>query len=127
MAMHNPRDHQARNIDPSAKESLAAMSSAAGGITALAGGTQAGTPLQAVFNRVTTVASAADSVLLPPASPGMQCFVTNAAAANSMNVFPAVGEAINALSANTAFALVANKTAHFICTTAGVWNAILTA
>lgn len=127
MAVHNPRDHNARNISPSEKEALAATTTTQGGITALAGGTQAGTPLQNAFNRVTTVATAGDSVLLPPAAPGMQCIVVNAAAANSMNVFPSVGDAINAIAANGAFAMAANKTALFTCITAGVWNSILTA
>jgi hypothetical protein len=38
-----------------------------------------------------------------------------------------VGDAINALSANAAFAMAANKAAEFVCAVDGTWNSILTA
>lgn len=98
------------------------------GIVAHAGGGQAsGTAITTVINRVTTVATAADSCTLPAAKPGMSIYIANAAAANSMNLFPATGEAINALGANAAFAIAANKTAQLICAVAGQWHAILSA
>lgn len=97
-------------------------------ITAHAGGGQgSATALPAMINRVTTVGTAADSVVLPASAPGLQIIVINAAASNSMNVFPASGESINALSANTAFAVAANKTATFYCTNSGQWHSVLTA
>lgn len=97
-------------------------------LTAHAGGGQASaTALTAQMNRVTTVATAADSVGLPASFAGASITVTNAAAANSMNVFPAAGEAINALAANAAFALAAGKTAEFVCYTPGQWHTILSA
>jgi len=97
-------------------------------LTAHAGGGQgAATQLPALLNRVTTVATAADSVGLPASRSGMNVTVTNAAASNSVNVFPASGEAINALGANAAFALAAGKTATFYCYTAGQWHSILSA
>lgn len=97
-------------------------------ITATASGTQ-GTSilLTTVINRITTVVTAADSVLLPLSQPGMQLTVSNAAAANSMNVFPGVGDQINTLGANAAFAIAANKTASFSSAVAGQWHAIATA
>lgn len=98
----------------------------ANGITAFATGGQTNAVLlTSVINRVTTVGTAADSVKLPVSAGGMQITVTNAAAANSMNVFPNTGETINALSANTAFALAAGKTAAFSCAVAGAWHAVL--
>lgn len=98
------------------------------GLTAHSGGGQAlGTPCTAVINRFTTVAVAADSGLLPASSAGMQITVTNAAAANSMNLFPATGEQINALGANAAFAIAAGKTASLSCAVAGQWHAVLSA
>lgn len=97
-------------------------------LVAHAGGGQAlATPLTAMYNRVITVGTAADSVVLPPSKAGMEITVTNAAALNSMNVFPATGEAINALAVNTAFAVAAGKTATFYCATAGQWHSILSA
>jgi hypothetical protein len=97
-------------------------------LTARAGGGQGlATPLTAMQNRVTTVASANDSVLLPPSTAGMCITVINAAAANAMNVFPASGDKINALAINAAFSVAAGKTAEFFCTTAGQWHTILSA
>jgi hypothetical protein len=97
-------------------------------LTALAGGGQTGaTPITAAMARFTTVATGGDSALLPVSQPGMTITVSNAAAANSMNVFPASGEKINALSANAAFAVAAGKTAEFVCYTAGQWHTILSA
>lgn len=107
-------------------------------ITAFAGGGQASaTALDSGYNRVTVVATAADSVKLPLCrtgaaqsnTVGMIVIVTNADAADSMNVFPQTSDSINALAANAAYAMAANKTAAFICGTAsgtaGTWYSIL--
>jgi hypothetical protein len=102
-------------------------------ITAHAGGTQAGAiadanaQLPAMQNRVTVVGTAADSVVLPTAVAGMNIVVANAAAVNSMNLFPNTGDAINALAANAAFAVAAGKVATLYCMVAGTWHALLSA
>lgn len=97
-------------------------------MTAFAGGGQgSATLITAMFARVTTVVTAADSVKLPVAQPGLEITVVNAAAANSMNIFPSTGEIINALSANTAIACAANKVMKFIASGRGQWHSILTA
>lgn len=97
-------------------------------IAAFSGGGQASaTQLTAITSRVTTVAAAADSVKLPVAAPGMDIVVINAHATNSMNVFPSTGDAINALGANTAFAVAAGKTCTFFTAGAGQWHAQLSA
>lgn len=97
------------------------------GLTAHAGGGQANaTPLPAELNRVTTVATAGDSVELPTSVGGLSITVINAAA-NSMNVFPAVGDQINSLGANAAFAVAAGKSVEFNCVTSGQWHSILSA
>jgi len=102
--------------------------SVAAGLTAHAGGGQASAlALTARVNQVSTVATAADSVVLPAAIAGEEIVVINAAAANAMNVFPATGDAINALAANTALSVVANKAIMFVCAVNGTWNSILTA
>lgn len=99
-------------------------SSASSAITARAGGGQANaTALTAAFNRVTTVASAGDSVKLPSAEAGAMIVVRNGTA-TSMDVFPQTGQAINALSANTALAIAANTTAIFVSTVAGKWDSL---
>lgn len=116
-------------------------------LTAFAGGGQtSAVQLDSAYNRVTTVGSANDSVKLPPCrtggagnigpssvagiipgnTDGIMVWVTNAAAANSMNLYPAVGDAINALSANSAYAVAANKTVAFLCSPGGaIWYSVL--
>lgn len=101
---------------------------AVNGLTAFAGGGQGSATLcPAVINRFTAVATAADSGKLPPSAPGMQLTVTNAHATNSMNLFPATGDQINALGANAAYAVAAGKTAQLSCAVAGQWHAVLSA
>lgn len=102
--------------------------SLATGVTAGTTRTQGGaTLLTAEINRVTTVGTAADSVILPAAVPGLNIYVANAAAANSMNVFPNGSDQINALGASAAFAVAAGKTAVFVSANSGQWHAILSA
>jgi hypothetical protein len=102
--------------------------SAKDNVTATAGGGQANAvQINDMTTRVTTVGTAADSVKLPVAVPGLMLTVVNAAAANSMNLFPATGEAINALSANTALAVAAGKAVICIATALKQWHTILTA
>lgn len=102
--------------------------SAANALTAHSGGGQGSAlALTKAINRITTVAAAADSVKLPAAVAGLSVVVTNAAATNAMNCFPASGEVINALSANTALSIVANHTVIFFCAVNGTWNSVVTA
>jgi hypothetical protein len=105
------------------------------GLTAHAGGGQAnGLLLTSQNNRVSTVATTADSVVLPPAIAGLTVTVMNSGA-NSMNVYPASaaqggvvgGDAINALGANAAYSVAAAKQVQFTCYTTGVWFSLLTA
>ena len=97
------------------------------GLTAHAGGGQgSATALVSMLNRVTTVATNADSVILPTGVAGMNIVVINAGA-NSLNVFPDTGSMINGGSANAAVALAAGKTATFYTTLAGAWHMMLSA
>jgi hypothetical protein len=117
-------DHEAAGIRASGYVERSATS----GIIAHAGGGQASAvALTTDLNRIATVGTAADSVKLPAAVAGRSIFVKNGAAANSANVYPATGDAINALGANAAYALAATKAALFVCTLAGQWDTILTA
>lgn len=102
--------------------------SVANALTAHAGGGQGSAlALTRQINRVTTVGSSGDSVALPAAVAGRVVTVINAAAANAMDVFPASGEVINALAANTALSVAADKVVTFYCAVAGTWNSLLTA
>lgn len=102
--------------------------SAADGLVAHAGGGQgAALPITTQMARFITVATAADSAILPVSVPGMSYTVSNAAAANSMNVFPATGEQINIIAVNGAFAVASQKTVEFVCMKAGQWHTLLSA
>lgn len=104
-------------------------------ITAFAGGGQAsGTLLNSAYNRVTVVATAADSVKLPfcgansapngaVLGPGTQVWVVNTSA-NSLNVFPNTGDAVNALAVNTAIAVATVTGKVFTCAVAGTWQSL---
>lgn len=97
-------------------------------ITAFAGGGQTSAyQLTAGLNRVATVGSANDSVKLPACLGGKVVIVINAAASNSMNVYGQTGETINAIAADSPFALAANKMAVFACAIDGKWYSALTA
>ncbi len=100
------------------EEAFVGTQSVRDGLTAAAGGGQPnGTLIITQLSRFTTVASANDSAKLPALAsvpPGTEITVSNAAAANSMNVFPATGDAIDALGANNARAVAAGKTCVFI-------------
>lgn len=96
-------------------------------LTALAGGAQAGTQLNLGMNRFTVVVTAGDSAQLPVLTGGIMVVVVNADSTDSMNVFPPTGQTINALSANSAFAVAAGKTAIFFQALDGAWYAVLTA
>jgi len=94
------------------------------GLTAHAGGGQgSATALTAMNNRVTTVTTTGDSVILPANFPGMVIGVFNAGA-NSCNVFPDSGASINGAGTNTAYALASSRNAVFYCLAANVWHAI---
>ena len=82
--------------------------------------------LPAMINRVTTVGSAGNSAILPVSAPGLVIMVVNAAASNSMNVYPQVGDTMNG-TANAAFAVAAGKTAQFYCANTGAWHSLLSA
>ena len=104
-------------------------------ITAAAGGGQTNAVLlTSAFNRVTVVATDADSVKLPPCAAGagagmantvgVQVWVSNADAAQSIEVFPSSGDAINLIAADGAFSIPAVRASIFTCVVAGTWQAI---
>ncbi len=97
------------------------------GLTAHAGASQTGaTLLPSQLNEVTSVVSATDSCILPPSVAGLVISVANADAANSMNVYPQIGESMKG-ALNTAFAVANGKVATFLCAVAGNWYPSLSA
>lgn len=98
------------------------------GITALAGGAlSASTPvLMLGANTVTTVASGADSVVLPSAVAGSVVFVVNAGA-SAMQVFGKGSDTINGTAGATGISVANNKRILFVAVTNGKWFSLLTA
>lgn len=102
--------------------------SAADALTAYAGGGQTNAlQLTKGVNRVSTVATAADSVKLPASAAGMIVIVINGAASNSMQVFGAGTDTINDVATATGVAQAAGKSALYACPVAGKWYRILSA
>ena len=79
-----------------------------------------GTPITALINHVTS-SGASQACTLPAALPGLSVVVALATAANAVDVFPASGDAINALGANTKITMGALTSATFVCAVAGQW------
>ena len=112
------------------------------GLTALAGGAQAGSPLLVYgTNEIDTVATANDSVQLPAAIPGGWVTVNNNGAStcriyagiapninNASALDQIVANATTALTANgTAVTLAAGYVAEFVCATIGIWKRVAAA
>lgn len=92
-------------------------------ITAHAGGGQgSATALTADINSITVCATAADSVVLPAATAGRMVQVSNLGAAYA-SIFPASGEIIDALAADTSISLAVRSSIIFTCAVAGSWKA----
>ncbi|MFA6204378.1 MAG: hypothetical protein WC710_14465 [Gallionella sp.] len=91
-------------------------------ITAHAGGTQAAAmPLKATaaYHDVTTVATAADSVKLPPAKVGEFHFVKNSAAANAMQVYGSGTDTIDSVATATGVSQLAGDAVLYVCLVPG--------
>ena len=97
------------------------------GLTAHAGGGQgSAVAVTTMISRFTTVATTADSAILPTGIAGMSVTIINAGA-NAMAIFPDVGSTINGGAANASVTLNAGKTATFVTTLAGAWHMLLSA
>lgn len=101
----------------------------AASITAHAGGTQAAaTPITAAITLIAVCATAADSVVLPPATGGQLLWIINAGAA-SAQIFTAAGLSgtINGVAGTTGIALAAGKSITLISPIAQAWFGVLSA
>jgi hypothetical protein len=79
-----------------------------------------GTAITAMNNHVTST-GASQAVTLPASKPGLTITIALATASNAVDVFPASGDAINALGANNKITMGALTSASFMCTIAGQW------
>lgn len=127
MSLITITDINAMALDPVEKAAWIASLSAKDLVTATAGGGQATAyQINDMTTRVSVCATGGDSSKLPKATAGLFLIVINAGVA-SMNLFPAVGEQINALGANAAFAVGIAKVAIVIASGPGQWHTVLTA
>lgn len=97
------------------------IKSASAGLTALAGGAQAGTALTKTYNEFTTVATASDSAQLPIAVLGKKVIVKNSAA-KALAVFGQTGDAIDGAAANASFIVQPGQEVIFEATAGTVWQ-----
>lgn len=97
--------------------------SAATGLTAHAGGTQAAAlALTSAINEISTVATAGDSVRLPASAAGMEIEITNSGVA-SMQVYGAGTDTINGVATATGVAQLPGQSVVYTCAVAGNWLA----
>ena len=97
--------------------------SATDSITAHAGGGQtSATLLTTEANRITTVATAGDSVMLPASVAGLTILIDNAGA-NPMQVYGAGTDTINGVATATGVSQMAGSEVIYVCHTAGAWFA----
>ena len=71
---------------------------------------------------ITISGTAGDCITLPVAVLGMQIMVTNVAAANSADIFPFTGDAINALGVNNAYALASGSSVTLVVSGSNQWR-----
>lgn len=92
------------------------------GLTAHAGGGQASaTALPSTINRVTTVATSGDSVVLPASFAGESITVINSGA-NPMQVFGLSADTINGQTSTVGVSQLANSTVVYFSAVAGLWQ-----
>ena len=97
---------------------------AANNLTAHAGGGQGSClALTSVINNISSVATNGDSVCLPSAGAGEIVVVANQVASKYVAVFPASGDNINNLGANTSVNLGGQSAITFVSSASGKWQA----
>ncbi len=93
------------------------------GVTAHTGSSQGDGAISSTFVEISVCANAGDAVTLPSAAAGKLVIIANNGA-NSCDVFPASGDAIDGASANAAKALAAGANRIHICQDGTDWDTI---
>lgn len=117
-------------IPPLAATSINGTCSSAAGLTAT-GSSQTDAYAISVDNNLFTTTAASTGARLPASPiPGDEVFISNQGA-NTLTVYPATSDKINALSANAGFSVAAGKSCLFIAigssSGANVWTTLLSA
>lgn len=109
------------NIIPGSTVKGMFLESSTDNLTALAGGGQAGaTLLTGQTSRVATVATAGDSVMLPPSQPGLEVLVINHGN-NPMQVYGNGSDQVDDVAAATGVSQMQNSFVLYSCASAGNW------
>lgn len=91
-------------------------------ITAHAGGGKANAvPLRYGFNRISVCATIGDSVLLPAAVPGAECYIVHDGA-TAAQVFGQGTDTVDSVITATGVTMTQAKRAMFVCETLGAWQ-----
>ena len=93
------------------------------GVTAHTGSAQGNGAITSTFVEISVCGTAGDAVTLPSAASGKLVIIANNGA-ESCDVFPASGDAIDGGSANAALALAAGSNIIYICQDATDWDTI---
>ena len=93
------------------------------GVTAHTGSAQGNGAITSTFVEISVCGTAGDAVTLPTAAAGKLVIIANNGA-ESADVFPASGDAIDGASANAAQALAAGSNRIYICQDATDWDTI---
>lgn len=123
MSLSNPRGESVIDYELTNGGAVVNVKFTTTTIAANATGTQAsGTlvPTNAA-NIAVSSAGVAQSITLPKAIPGLELDIVCISATNTVAVFPAGSDTINALSASAGLTMAALTSATFLCFTAGAW------
>ena len=93
------------------------------GITAAGSAQGTATALTKEINVVSTVSSGANGVVLPTAVAGIVLIVNNTSA-NTLNVYPATGGAVNSGSTNAAYSHVSGASIQYYATSGTQWYTV---
>ena len=111
-----------RGINAAALTRTQFLNIVATSVTAAAGGGKANaTPITSANARITTVATAADSVLMPSPRSGDIAFLRNDDAADAAQIFAAGTATVNGAATGTGVSLANGKIAMFQCFVDGGW------
>lgn len=117
--------------DQNQLQKLAQLIGSVCSIVAKAGGTKAAaTPITGAKCRITTCATADDSVILPPGYPGLEITILNSGA-DTARVFGAGSDTINGVATGTGVTQATGVSAIYTCYNVvagvGIWGRVLSA
>lgn len=120
------RKQQVMGAGNSAAAANAIVGTVASGLTATGSSQADALAISAEVNEYTTVAASTGAILPANCNTGDSIFVYSIGA-QTLTVYPPVGETINAIAAGSGFSVATAKTAIFVKVNATRWASLLTA